>query len=188
MLKYILTALLGLSLLACESEQQTTQEPDQNAPDQQSQEQFQPNQPAADIEITDEELDKFTEVSMAAQQVQAEAQQEMIAIVEEEGLDVQTYNTIAEARFNDQDESALDVSSEDIEKFNTASSEIEGMQAEVEQEMTKAVEAEGMEMDRFMEINMALQQDQELQQRMQQKMMQNMQQQGQGQQPQPQGQ
>lgn len=188
MLKYILTALVAFSLLACESEQQTTQDPAQNAPDQQSQEQFQPNQPASDIEVSDEELDKFAEVSMAAQQVQGQAQQEMIAIVEEEGLDVQTYNTIAEARFNDQDESELDVSSEDIEKFNTASSEIEGMQAEVEQEMSEVVEAEGMEMERFMEINMALQQDQELQQRMQQKMMEGMQEQGQGQQPQPQGQ
>lgn len=179
MLKYILTVLVGLSMLACESEQQTTEGPDQNAPDQQTQQQFQPNQSAPDIDVSDDELEKFTEVSMVAQQVQAQSQQEMVAIVEEEGLDVQTYNVIAEARFNGQDESELEVSSEDLENFNAASSEIEAMQSEVEEKMTKAIEEEGMEMERFMEINMAMQQDQELQQRVQQQMMKGMQDQGQ---------
>lgn len=183
MLKYILTALLAFTMLACGSDEDTTnQEANQNSSDQQT-EQFQPNQQAAaDVEVSEEELEKFAEVTMVAQQIQQESQQEMIALVEEEGLDVQTYNTIAEARFGEQDESELDVSEEDIQKFDAASSEIESMQAGVEQEMTEAIEAEGMDMDRFMQINRAMQQDQELQQRMQEMMMQNMQQGQQGQQ------
>lgn len=176
MFKYILTVAVALSMLACESDQQTTQTPEQNMPDQQSQGHFQPNQSNSDIEVSDEELEKFTEVSMVAQEIQMGSQQEMMSIVEDEGLDVETYNLIAEARFNNQDESELDVSSEDIEKFNAALEEIESSQAGVEEEMTEAIEAEGMEMERFMEINAAIQQDQELQQRIQQMMMQGMQQ------------
>lgn len=184
MLKYILSLTLALSMLACGSEQDG-QTPDQNMDDQQAQQQFQPNQTAPDIEVSEEELELFTEVSLIAQEIQRESQQEMLAIVDEEGLDVQTYNVIAEARFNDEIDDQIDVSPEDLEKFEAASEKVEVVQREVEGEMVKAIEAEGMDMDRFMEINMALQQDQELQQRMQQMMMQQMQQQGQGQ---PQGQ
>lgn len=101
----------------------------------------------------------------------------MLAIVDEEGLDVQTYNVIAEARFNEQSDDQIDVSAEDLEKFEKASEKVEVVQKEVEGEMVKAIEAEGMDMDRFMEINMAMQQDEELQQRVQQMMMQGMQQQ-----------
>lgn len=176
MLKYILSVVLALSMLACGSDQET-QAPDQNAPDQQAQQQFQPDQSAPNIEVSDEELELFTEVSMVAQEIQRESQQEMLAIVDEEGLDVQTYNVIAEARFNEQSDDQIDVSAEDLEKFEKASEKVEVVQKEVEGEMVKAIEAEGMDMDRFMEINMAMQQDEELQQRVQQMMMQGMQQQ-----------
>ncbi|HET8864722.1 MAG TPA: DUF4168 domain-containing protein [Gracilimonas sp.] len=184
MLKYILSLTIALSMLACGSDQET-QEPEQNSGDQQTQ-QFQPDQSAPDIEVSDDELEKFTEVTMIAQQIQSDSQQEMLVVVEEEELDVQTYNIIAESRFNEQSDDQLDVSAEDIEKFESASKKVEEIQQEVEAEMTAAIEAEGMEMDRYMEINMALQQDQALQQRVQQMMMQNMQQmqqQSQGEQP-----
>ncbi|MBD3615265.1 MAG: DUF4168 domain-containing protein [Gracilimonas sp.] len=180
MLKYILSITIALTMLACSSDQEA-QEPGQNTDDQQAQQQFEPNQPAPEIEVSDEELEQFTEVSMVAQEIQMGSQQEMLAIVEEEGLDVETYNVIAEARFNDQSDEELDVSSDDLEKFDAASEQIELIQQDVEDKMAEAVEAEGMEMDRFMEINMALQRDQELQQRVQQMMMEKMQEETQGQ-------
>lgn len=180
MLKYFLSIILAIAMMACSSDQENESQADtqQNPPTQQ---QFQPNQNPVDIDVSDEELETFAEISMVAQQIQMGSQQEMLAAVEEEELDVQTYNTIAESRFNDQSDSDLDVSDEDIEKFEAASQKIEGMQADVESDMMDAVEAEGMEMNRFMEINAAIQQDQKLQQRIQQMMMEKMQQQGQGQ-------
>lgn len=181
MLKYILSVVLAFGVMACGSDQESEPQAT-NQQDQPTEEQFQPNQGGSDIEVSDEELEKFADVSAVAQEIQMGSQQEMISVLEEEGLDVETYNMIAEARFNEQDESNLDVPSEDIEKFDAASERIDEMQADVESEMSEAIEAEGMEMERFMEINMAMQQDQELQQRMQQMMMQNMEQgQGQGQ-------
>lgn len=187
MLKYIFSVVIALTMLACGSDEQSTQQTNQNAPSQEAQPQFEPNQQPVDIEVSDEELEKFTEVSMAAQQIQMQSQQEMMSAVEEEGLDIQTYNTIAESRFNEQSDENLDVTEEDFEKFDTASAKVEEIQQRVEGEMMEAIENEGMETERFMEINTALQQDQELQQRVQQMMMESMQDQGQGM-PQPQDQ
>ncbi|MDR9419951.1 DUF4168 domain-containing protein [Gracilimonas sp.] len=181
MLKYILPVLIALTFLACGSEEQNTQQTNQNPPTEQGQPQFEPNQQTADIEVSDEELEKFAEVSIAAQQIQMQSQQEMMTIIQEEELDVQTYNIIAESRFNGQSDDSLDVTEEQLEKFDSASTKVEDVQQRVEGEMMETIENEGMDTDRFMEINMALQQDQELQQRVQQIMMQNMQQQGQGQ-------
>jgi hypothetical protein len=172
MLKYFTAFVLALALMACQSDQgdpMTQQSPqDQQAP---MDEQFQPQQPTAAADVSDEELNQFITVSSAVQGVQMEAQIQMVAIVEEEGLEVDVYNQIAEARFSGHDEGELEVSSEDMEKFDRAADAISEIELEVESEMTEAIEAEGMERERFMEINMALQQDPELQQRIQQMMM-----------------
>lgn len=179
MLRYISVVVLALSMAACGGDQESPS-PEEGQADQQAQQQMQPTQSAPDIEVSDEELKKFAEVSIAAQQVQAESQQEMIAVLEEEDFDVQTYNIIAESRYNDQPDDSLNVSQEDLEKFDVVSEKIETLQIESDENMSEAIEAKGMEMDRFMEINMAVQQDQELLQRLQQMMQQQIQSQDQG--------
>ena len=172
MFKYFTAFILAMALMACQSDQgdpMTQQSPqDQQTP---MDEQFQPQQPTATADVTDEELNQFIQVSSAVQSVQMEAQMQMVAIVEDEGLEVDVYNQIAEARFTGLDENELEVSSEDMEKFDRAADAISEIELEVESEMTEAIEAEGMLRERFMEINMALQQDPALQQRIQQKMM-----------------
>jgi len=168
--------ILSLSMLACQSEsQEDTQMGEQQAPQEQEgqmQDQLQQGEePAMEVDVSDEELQEFVEVSTVAQEIQMGAQNEMVAIVEEEGLDVETYNLIAEARFNEQSDEDLNVSQEDIEKFESASEAVSELEQKLDEEMTEAIEAEGMDMERFMELNMALQQDPELQQRVQEMMM-----------------
>ena len=117
MFRYILIVALALSMAAC-GEDQESPSTDEGQTDQQAQQQLQPNQTAPDIEVSDEELEKFVEISMIAQQVQAESQQEMIAVLEEMELAVETYNIIAESRYNERPDEDLDVSEEDLEKFD----------------------------------------------------------------------
>jgi len=148
-------------------EQQAPQEQEGQMQDQLQQ----GEEPAMEVDVSDEELQEFVEVSTVAQEIQMGAQNEMVAIVEEEGLDVETYNLIAEARFNEQSDEDLNVSQEDIEKFESASEAVSELEQKLDEEMTEAIEAEGMDMERFMELNMALQQDPELQQRVQEMMM-----------------
>lgn len=169
--KFIPVILLVFAFGACQSDEGdpvTEQAPS----DDPMQEQFPQQQPASpEIEVSDDELMKFVEVSSVAQEVQMESQTEMVGVVEDEGLDVDTYNQIAEAQQSGQSDEELDVSAEDQEKFDRATEAIAEIGQEMEGKMATAIEEEGMEMARFMEINMALQQDQNLQQRIQQLMM-----------------
>lgn len=127
-----------------------------------------PQQPPSQIEVTDSELELFIDASMNAQSVQAQSQQEMIAIVDEEGIEVSTYNEIMQAQQMGQPLDDLGVSEEEIEKFESAHEQIQEVEVRMERDLAQAIEDEGMEMDRFQEINMAIQQDPELQQRIQQ--------------------
>jgi len=145
--------------------------------------QFQmPPQEAPQIEVSDEELELFIDASMNAQTVQMESQQEMISIVDEEGIEVSTYNEIMQAQQMGQSLGDIGVSASDIEKFERAQEQIQEVEVRMERNLAEAVEEEGMEMERFQEINMAIQQDPELQQRAQQ-MIQEVQMQQQPQQP-----
>ena len=148
----------------------------------QAQFQMPPQEAPPQIEVSDEELELFIDASMTAQTVQMESQQEMIAIVDEEGIEVSTYNEIIQAQQMGQPLENIDVSASDIEKFERAQEQIQEVEVRMERNLAEAVEEEGMEMERFQEINMAIQQDPELQQRAQQ-MIQEVQMQQQPQQP-----
>ncbi len=169
-LKYLFVPALALTFMACQADQgdPMAQQEGQDAPPMDQQ--FQPGQ-SAEIDVSDDELRQFVEVSSVAQEVQMEGQMEMVAIVEDEGLDVQTYNQIAEARYMGHSDDELEVSSEQIERYEAAYEKVSEIEVELEQKMADAINEEGMDMDRFMELNMALQQDPALQQRVQQMMM-----------------
>lgn len=168
-LNYLVVPALALLLAGCQTDEG---EPSAGAyPDEQEmQEQFQPGESSANIDVSDAELEKFVEVSSTVQEIQMESQMEMVAIVEEEGLEVETYNQIAEVRHLGEDEDQLNVSTEDMEKFESASESIAVIEQDLENKMEAAMEEEGMEMQRFMAINTALQQDPSLQQRVREMM------------------
>jgi hypothetical protein len=169
MLKYSLAFILLFSLIGfgCNDDQSPDAPPQEPMQDQQMQQQ---QQPAAATDVTDEELDQFVNASTSAQQIQMDSQQEMITIVENEGLAVETYNQIAEGRQMGQTDDEINVSAEDLERYDRASESIAEVERDIEADLTTAIEDEGMDMQRFQEINIAIQQDPELQQRVQEKM------------------
>ena len=105
---------------------------------------------------------------MKAQQIQTEAQIEMIAIVQEEGLEVEIYNKILQGLQMGQSAEEMEVSDSDVEKFETASELIGEIEEELDIMLIAAIEDEGMELQRFQEVFMAIQTDPGLQQKMQQ--------------------
>ena len=132
----------------------------------------QPAPPQQDIpEVTDQELKTFVDASMKAQQIQTEAQIEMVTIVEEEGLEVETYNKILQGMQMGQSAEEMEVSESDVEKFEVASAQIGEIEQDMEAKLIAAIEDEGLELDRFQEIFMAVQTNPELQQKMQQMIM-----------------
>lgn len=174
MYKLFVAIVFAFAFIACEGDGSD----DQMSQDQSMQQENPMQQePTAQIEVSDDELENFLEVSSELQEVQMGSQQEMITVVEDEGLTVDVYNVIAEAEQTGQSTDDLEVSSEDLENYERASEQIAEMEQELEPELEAIIEENGMEMDRFQEINMALQQDPALQQRIQQMMQGNMQQQ-----------
>ncbi len=127
----------------------------------------QPPQPQQAIDVSDEELQLFLDASLKAQEIQMELQMEMIAIVEDEGLEVQTYNDILEGLQMGASPEDMDMSTEEIEKFENASDQIGEIEEEMEVKLIATIEDEGMDLDRYQEIFAAIQTDPELQQKLQ---------------------
>ncbi len=181
-LKYLSSFVLVLALIGCQNDTDETAEQTPQQPSQQQQPQQQPGQmgqmqqSAPDIDVSDEEAETFVDAAMDAQQVQMKAQKRMIGIIEEEGLDVETYQKIAQSTQmgqspQGQDQSQdTDISDEEMEKFESASESLQEVQGEIQQEVTTAVEDAGMEMQRFQQISQAAQQDPELRKTIQSKM------------------
>jgi hypothetical protein len=178
-LKYLSTIVLAIAILGCQNDS-----PEETASQQQQQQSQQPgqlgqmNQPSApSVDVSDEEAGKFADAAMEAQQIQMQAQQRMVGIIEDEGLDVQTYQTIAQSTQSG-GQAPDSISDGDMERYQNATESLKEVQAEIQEEIVNAVENAGMEMQRFQEISRAAQQDQELQKQIQQQLQEKMGQQG----------
>lgn len=108
------------------------------------------------------------DASIKAQHIQTETQIEMIAVVEEKGLEVETYNEIIQGLQMGQSPEEMDISAEDVERFEEASEIIGDIERELETQLITAIEDEGIDLERYQEIFAAIQASPDLQQKMQQ--------------------
>ena len=179
MLKYFLLLVFTYAIIGCGNDNvaEDMPPPPDAQPGQPSPGAMAPGAPTTETDISEEELQLFVDASMNAQQVQQESQGEMLAIAEEEGIEVDTYNEIMQAQQMGQSPDELDISASDMESFERASERIQEVEVGMHEQLTLAIEEEGMDMDRFQEINMAVQQDPGLQQQLQMMMQEQMQQQ-----------
>ncbi len=101
------------------------------------------------------ELQVFIEANREASAVQQQGQGKMISAIEEEGLDVNTFNTIMNAKQNPQED--VQVSDGDLQKFDKAVEKVMVIQQNLEAEVAHAIENAGMEVDKYEEIMLAYQ-------------------------------
>lgn len=120
-----------------------------------------------DVEVSDEELTSFVEVTIDAQEIQMEAQEDMIEMVEDAGLSVDRFNEILTGMQQGQSQADMGIEDEEMERFDTVINDLEAVQEKVEADIMEIIESKGMEVERFQEINMALQMSPELQQKYQ---------------------
>lgn len=167
MFRYLLvfSMLFTLTFGACQNNEG---EQEQSESGQSMGEQMQPQQPV-DTDVSDRELDQFVEATIRAQEIQIKSQNEMASRVEDEGISVERFNEIAEAQQKGQSEDEIGATSDEMDSFEKAMEAIQELNQEVQPEVEKAIEDEGISMNRFQEINMAIQQDQELQQQVRQR-------------------
>lgn len=119
-------------------------------------------------EVTDAEINKFAEIFQGLQAANQDIQTKMIAVIEAEEMDVETFNEIHRAKLENTE---VNAAPEDLKKHENAVEKIEVMQVGFQKEMESLITNSGLSMERYQEIATAIQVDQELQQRLQKMLM-----------------
>jgi len=128
-----------------------------------------PQQQKVDVDVSDAELSKFAKAYQGLRMMNQEVNQKMMKTVQDGGLEVQRFNEIHQASQDPNKE--VEASEEELEKHKTILAKIEGMQGDFQKKMETTIKDQGLTLERFEKLSMALQTDQELQTRLQ-KMMQ----------------
>ena len=132
-----------------------------------------PQQQTVDIDVSDAELSKFAKAYQGLRMMNQQVNQKMMKTVQDGGLEVQRFNEIHQASQDPNKE--VEATEEELKKHKAILAEIEGMQGDFQKKMETTIKDQGLTVERYQKLVMALQSDQELQTRLQ-KMMQ----QGQG--------
>ena len=131
------------------------------APVVQAQVQMPQQQQQQQIEVSDEEMATFARIFQSIRMENNKFQQEMMVVMEEEGMEVQRFNQIHEATLNP--EAEVDATEEEKQKHQRIIGKIEERQVAIQQEMEKLISDEGMTVERYQQIAMHLPGDPALQ-------------------------
>ncbi len=115
--------------------------------------------------VTDEEVKLFAAVYKEMQVINQGAQQTMIAAIEDEGMDIQRFNEIFQAR--QMPGQQVELAEDELEKFENATKEIEKIQEKIQLQMEEKIVELGLTPERYQEIGMQIQSSPELQSKIQ---------------------
>jgi PBP1b-binding outer membrane lipoprotein LpoB len=175
-----LAAIAGLFLVACSGEDKSTDTAtdngdmqEQTMPETQGEtapQQGMPQMPgmqqqAPTVEVSDEELANFVQLSMDVEEMGIKAEEEMLAVLDKTGMSVERFNQLQQAEGQGQ----LDEMTEAGEKatYETTMEQIEEIQQRIDGEVEEKAEELGFSEDRYRDIAMAMRSDAQLMQRFQ---------------------
>ncbi|RXG15411.1 putative protein DUF4168 [Leeuwenhoekiella aestuarii] len=119
----------------------------------------------AQTNVTTAELNKFADAFQEVQVENQAAQQKMMGVIKEEGLDVQRFTEIQKAQMNP--EAKVEATDEELKMHAAVVAELKKMQPALESKMQEIIADHGLTLDRYKAVAMALQQDKSLQQKFQ---------------------
>ncbi|PTX42435.1 uncharacterized protein DUF4168 [Christiangramia gaetbulicola] len=117
------------------------------------------------IEVSDAELEKFADVFQKMRMMNQQVQQEMMAVVTNEDLELQRFNEIHQAEMDPNKD--IETTSEEDKKYKAVVAEIEVIQPKYQKQMQEVITESDLSMERYQQLAMALRSDVELQQRLQ---------------------
>lgn len=120
---------------------------------------------AQEKEVSDTELTQFATAYQEMQIQNQEAQQEMVKVIEAEGMDVQRFSAIQQASMDP--EQNIEATDSEMKIHESAVAKMKKMQPALEKKATDKIVATGLTMERFEAIAAVIQNDQGLQQRLQ---------------------
>jgi len=119
----------------------------------------------AQSKVSSAELEKFASALGSIQMVNQKAQQEMMGAVQSADMNIERFNELSKAQQDPN--SDMDASPEEMESFNAASEKVQRVQQEAQAEMQENIESAGLTVERYQEIATVVQNDPELQQKLQ---------------------
>jgi hypothetical protein len=147
---FLLVIVFGITALFAQTPQQAPQQMQQQQP----------------TEVSENEIEQFALAFREIQVINQQVQQEMIDVVQEEGVDVQRFNEYLTAQQDPAQK--INASEEELEQFTSAYQEIEEIQKDATQQMEQAITDNELSVERYQEIAMSIQANPELLQKLQQ--------------------
>lgn len=123
-----------------------------------------PQQQQQQVEVSDSELQKFANAFQGIRMINQEAQEQMLAVVEEEGMEVQRFNEIQQAVMNPAVE--VEATEEELEQHKEITSELEELQDGFQSKMEQVITEQDLTLERYGQIAQGLQSSPELQERL----------------------
>ena len=120
---------------------------------------------AQEQNVSDGELNQFADAYIKVQAQNQVAQQEMMTIIEEEGLKVERFGEIQEAAMDPKKEA--DATSDEMKRHAKAIAKMEKLQPTLEKKAVDEIESAGISIDRYKSLATAIQAEKELQERLQ---------------------
>lgn len=157
MKKLIVLLCLGIFIACSNKEESADSQQDFTELEQRNMNPFLGEGPMADIEVSDEELKRFVLVNMEFGRIQAEAQQEIINILREEELSMDTYNSISHAVDMGFSLDDYNFSETDLEKFDVCFQRISEVKAEMDEKFEAGIRDANFSTERFLDLNTAAQ-------------------------------
>lgn len=117
----------------------------------------------AQSEVSDNDLETFVDIYKNVQQENQVFQQDLIEMVQSEGMEVQRFQEIQGMKTNPNAD--LDVSKEELETHEKLMAEIEKAQVEFQEKVTEMIEEGGMSIEKYQDVFAELQANEELQQK-----------------------
>ncbi|MFV8224554.1 DUF4168 domain-containing protein [Christiangramia aquimixticola] len=118
------------------------------------------------VEVSKDELTEFAQVFQQMRMVNQQAQQQMLAVVQEEDLELKRFNAIHEAK-SDPNKNIETTEVED-KKYALVIAEFQSIQPEIQKKMENIIKESELSLERYQQLAMALRSNAELQQRLQQ--------------------
>lgn len=118
---------------------------------------------AQENSFSDDEVETFVMINKQTMPIQMEAQQNMMNMLKEEGMDINKFQQMAMAA-QQGDETMGGATEEEKNKFTTLATKMQTLQQELGVKMEKVVKEEGMEPVKFQQMAMKYQQDAEFRQ------------------------
>src|SRR5690554_6408702 len=114
--------------------------------------------------VSDVELDKFAVAYINLQAQNQEAQEELMAIIEKEGLPLDRFNAIQKSNMEN---TKVEASDSEIKMHAKITVKIQELQPTLEAKAMEGIKSSGLTVEQFEEMVAVIQQDQALQQRLQ---------------------